>query len=189
MPSASLLAWLFTRSLLLPHEPATMSLAPPGEFGASASVAGLVETTIAAVTSDRFDASGTGTAIAPKIGAYDASWTYTDVPPRRSRHHESAQARHAARVAGHGGPRQLFDHDRAQPGRDERDGHAARSRAAAARQLRRRSRFKGSSVRRRGRRRPRRRRRSRRCDRSRTRASCSAGPSRVILPARRLRRG
>jgi len=77
MPSASLLAWLFTRSLLLPHEPATMSLAPPGEFGASASVAGLVETTIAAVTSDRFDASGTGTAIAPKIGAYDASWTYT----------------------------------------------------------------------------------------------------------------
>ena len=69
MPSASLLAWLFTRSLLLPHEPATMSLTPPGEFGASASVAGLVETTIAAVTSDRFDASGTGTGIAPKIGA------------------------------------------------------------------------------------------------------------------------
>jgi hypothetical protein len=77
MPSASLLAWLFTRSLLLPHEPATMTLTPPGEFGASASVAGLVETTIAAVTSDRFDASGAGTAVPPKIGAYDASWTYT----------------------------------------------------------------------------------------------------------------
>src|SRR5262245_18363617 len=77
MPSASLLAWLFTRALLLPHEPATMSLAPPGDFGASASVAGLVETTIAAVTSDRFDASGTGVGVAPKIGAYDASWTQT----------------------------------------------------------------------------------------------------------------
>jgi hypothetical protein len=77
MPSASLLAWLFTRSLLLPHEPATMSVAPPGDFAASQSVAGLVETTIAAVTSDRFDASGTGTGVAPKIGAYDASWTHT----------------------------------------------------------------------------------------------------------------
>ena len=135
MPAASLLAWLFTRSLLLPHEPATMSLAPPGEFGASPSVAGLVETTIAAVTSDRFDASGTGTGIAPKIGAYRRVVDVHDVSPRRSRHHQSAQARHAARAARHGGPRQFFDHDRAQSGRDERDGHAARSRAAAARQL------------------------------------------------------
>lgn len=54
-----------------------MALTPPGEFAASASVAGLVETTIAAVTSDRFDASGTGTGVAPKIGAYDQSWTHT----------------------------------------------------------------------------------------------------------------
>ena len=135
MPSASLLAWLFTRSLLLPHEPATMSLAPPGEFGASASVAGLVETTIAAVTSDRFDASGTGTGRRAEDWRVRRILDVHDVSPRRSRHHESAQARHAARVAGHGGARQLFDHDRAQSGRDERDGHAARSRAAAARQL------------------------------------------------------
>jgi len=76
MPSA-LLAWLFTRSLLLPHEPGTLPLAPPGDFPASASVAGLVETSLAAVTSDRFDASGTGIGVATRFGAYDASWTHT----------------------------------------------------------------------------------------------------------------
>ena len=77
MPSASLLAWLFTRSLLLPHEPATLPLAPPGDFPASGSVAGLVETSVAAVMSDRFDAGGTGIATAAKLGAYDGSWMQT----------------------------------------------------------------------------------------------------------------
>ncbi len=77
MPSTTLLLWVLTRSLLLPHEPATFSLAGPGDLPAGRSVAGLIETGIPAVTSDRFDASGVGIATAARIGAYGESWTET----------------------------------------------------------------------------------------------------------------
>jgi hypothetical protein len=76
MPSASLLVWLFTRSLILPHEPATLVLSPR-DFPSSGSVQGLVETTVAPVTSDRFDAGGSGVGEPAKFGAYAGSWTQT----------------------------------------------------------------------------------------------------------------
>ena len=77
MPPTTLLLWILTRSLLLPHEPVTLSLATPGNLPAGTSVAGLIETGIPAVTSDRFDASGAGVGTAAKIGAYGESWTET----------------------------------------------------------------------------------------------------------------
>jgi len=76
MPSASLLVWLFTRSLLLPHEPATLVLSPR-DFPSSGNVQGLVETAVAPITSDRFDAGGTGVGVPAKFGAYGGSWTQT----------------------------------------------------------------------------------------------------------------
>jgi hypothetical protein len=77
MPSTTLLLWVLTRSLLLPHEPVTFSLAGPGDLPAGRSVAGLIETGIPAVTSDRFDASGVGIGTAARLGAYGESWTET----------------------------------------------------------------------------------------------------------------
>jgi len=77
MPSASLLAWLFARSLLLPHEPASLPIAGPGDFPSSGSVSGVIETAVPAVTSDRFDSGGTGIGTAAKFGAYGSSWTQT----------------------------------------------------------------------------------------------------------------
>jgi hypothetical protein len=77
MPSTTLLLWVLTHSLLLPHQPVTFSLVGPGDFPAGRSVAGLIETGIPAVTSDRFDASGTGIATQARIGAYGESWTET----------------------------------------------------------------------------------------------------------------
>jgi hypothetical protein len=77
MPSTTLLLWVLTRSLLLPHEPVTFSLVGPGDLPAGRSVAGLIETGIPAVTSDRFDASGVGIGTAARIGAYGESWTET----------------------------------------------------------------------------------------------------------------
>ncbi len=77
MPSASLAVWLFTRALVLPHAPATLPVAAPGNFPSSGSVFGAIETSVAAVTSDRFDATGAGVGIAPKLGAYGGSWTQT----------------------------------------------------------------------------------------------------------------
>ncbi len=77
MPSASLLVWLLTRSLLLPHQPATLSLSHPLDLPVASSVPGLIETVVAPVTSDRFDASGAGVAVPARIGAYANSWTET----------------------------------------------------------------------------------------------------------------
>jgi hypothetical protein len=75
MPSTTLLLWVLTRSLLLPHEPVTFNLAGPGDLPAGTSVAGLIETGMPAITSDRFDASGAALGVSPKIGAYGESWT------------------------------------------------------------------------------------------------------------------
>jgi hypothetical protein len=75
MPSASVLVWLFTQSLLLPHEPASVPLAAPGDFPSSGSVWGFIETALPAVTSDRFDSGGTGIGVPAKLGAYGGSWT------------------------------------------------------------------------------------------------------------------
>lgn len=77
MPSTTLLLWVLTRSLLLPHEPVTFPLNGPGDLPAGRSVPGLIETGIPAVTSDRFDASGAGVGVAARIGAYGESWTET----------------------------------------------------------------------------------------------------------------
>ncbi|MEO8481838.1 MAG: hypothetical protein ABI634_06480 [Acidobacteriota bacterium] len=77
MPSTTLLLWVLTRALLLPHEPVTFSLVGPGDLPAGRSVAGLIETGIPAVTSDRFDASGVGIGTVARIGAYGESWTET----------------------------------------------------------------------------------------------------------------
>src|SRR6187399_3370514 len=75
MPSTTLLLWVLTHALLLPHEPATFSLLGPGDLPAGRSAAGLIETGIPAIMSDRFDASGTGVATVAKLGAYGESWT------------------------------------------------------------------------------------------------------------------
>ena len=75
MPSTTLLLWVLTRSLLLPHEPVTFNLAGPGDLPAGTSVAGLIETGMPAITSDRFDASGAALGTSAKIGAYGESWT------------------------------------------------------------------------------------------------------------------
>ncbi len=77
MPSVSLLLWVFTRALLLPHEPYVASLATPGDYPASGSVDGLIETAVPAVLSDRFDASGTGVGRPALLGAYGGSFTDT----------------------------------------------------------------------------------------------------------------
>jgi hypothetical protein len=77
MPSTTLLLWVLTRALFLPHEPASLSLIGPGDLPAGTSVAGLIETGIPAITSDRFDASGMGLAVPARIGAYGQSWTDT----------------------------------------------------------------------------------------------------------------
>jgi hypothetical protein len=76
MSSASLLVWLFTRSLILPHEPATLVLSPR-DFPSSGSVQGLVETAVPPITSDRFDAGGSGVGVPARFGAYGGSWTQT----------------------------------------------------------------------------------------------------------------
>jgi len=75
MPSTTLLLWVLTHALLLPHERATFSLLGPGDLPAGRSVAGLIETGIPAIMSDSFDASGTGVATVAKLGAYGESWT------------------------------------------------------------------------------------------------------------------
>ncbi len=75
MPSTTLLLWVLTRSLLLPHEPVTLTLAGPGDLPAGTSVAGLIETGMPAITSDRFDVSGAALGTSAKIGAYGESWT------------------------------------------------------------------------------------------------------------------
>ena len=77
MPLTAFLMWVLTRSLFLPHEPVTLPLVAPGDLPAGTSVAGLIETGIAAVTSDRFDASGAGLGTVARIGAYGGSWTET----------------------------------------------------------------------------------------------------------------
>ena len=77
MPSTAFLMWVLTRSLFLPHEPVTLPLVGPGDLPAGTSVGGLIETAIAAVTSDRFDASGAGLGVPARIGAYGGSWTET----------------------------------------------------------------------------------------------------------------
>lgn len=76
MPSAFLL-WIFTRALVLPHEPLVVPLTGRLDLPAGERVFGLVETAVTPVTSDRFDASGSGVGVPAKIGAYGGSWTET----------------------------------------------------------------------------------------------------------------
>ena len=87
MPSTTLLLWVLTHALLLPHEPATFSLLGPGDLPAGRSAAGLIETGIPAIMSDRFDASGTGVATAAKLGArggIHVGYALSRQPPSRA---------------------------------------------------------------------------------------------------------
>ena len=70
--SSTLLWWLFVRSVLLPHEPATLAV-PPGELPSSRSVYGWLETTAPQIISDRFDSGGLTIGATPRLGVHGTS--------------------------------------------------------------------------------------------------------------------
>lgn len=73
MPASSaLLLWLFFRSVLLPHEPASLMVAP-GDLPSSRSAYGWLETTAPQIISDRFDSGGLTIGATPRLGVHGTS--------------------------------------------------------------------------------------------------------------------
>ena len=73
MPAASaLLLWLFLRSVLLPHEPASL-VASAGDLPSSRSAYGWLETTAPQIISDRFDSGGLTIGATPRLGVHGTS--------------------------------------------------------------------------------------------------------------------
>jgi hypothetical protein len=70
--AASLLLWLFLRSILLPHEPASLTL-PANPLPSSRSAYGWLETTAPQIVSSEFDAGGTLVGRPAKIGVHGTS--------------------------------------------------------------------------------------------------------------------
>lgn len=66
-PTAALLLWLFLRSALLPHEPASLTL-PVSSLPSSRSAYGWLETTAPQIISSEFDAGGLLVGRAAKVG-------------------------------------------------------------------------------------------------------------------------
>lgn len=77
MPSSSaLLLWLFFRSALLPHEPASVMI-PAGELPSARSAYGWLETSAPQIISDRFDAGGLTLGAPARIGVHGTSFADT----------------------------------------------------------------------------------------------------------------
>ena len=114
--------------------------AGPGDLPAGTSVAGLIETGIPAVTSDRFDASGAGVGVGSEDWRVRRILDGDDVPDRRSRGDQSPAARHGDRAAGRWGFGARLDHGIRQRCRREHAWHARRARPVADRPTRARSR-------------------------------------------------
>ena len=73
MPSQSaLLLWLFLRSALLPHEPASVVI-PAGELPSARSAYGWLETSAPQIISDRFDSGGLTLGAPTRIGVHGTS--------------------------------------------------------------------------------------------------------------------
>ena len=73
MPSSSaLLMWLFLRSALAPHEPASLSI-PAGELPSARSAYGWLETSAPQIISDRFDGGGLTLGAPARIGVHGTS--------------------------------------------------------------------------------------------------------------------
>lgn len=73
MPSSSaLLLWLFLRSALLPHEPASVVI-PAGELPSARSAYGWLETSAPQIISDRFDSGGLTLGAPVRIGVHGTS--------------------------------------------------------------------------------------------------------------------
>ena len=73
MPSSSaLLLWLFFRSALLPHEPASVVI-PAGELPSARSAYGWLETSAPQIISDRFDSGGLTIGAPARIGVHGTS--------------------------------------------------------------------------------------------------------------------
>jgi hypothetical protein len=64
--------WLFFRSALLPHEPASLAI-PAGELPTSRSTFGWLETAAPQIISDRFDNGGLTIGTAPRLGVHGTS--------------------------------------------------------------------------------------------------------------------
>lgn len=73
MPASSaLLLWLFLRSALLPHEPASLSVSA-GDLPSSRSAYGWLETTAPQIISERFDSGGLTVGHTPRLGVHGTS--------------------------------------------------------------------------------------------------------------------
>ena len=72
MPQSALLAWLFFRSVLTPHEPATLNV-PAAELPAARSAYGWIETSVPQIISDRFDSGGLTLGVPVRLGVHGTS--------------------------------------------------------------------------------------------------------------------
>lgn len=72
MPQSALLAWLFFRSVLTPHEPATLNV-PAAELPSARSAYGWIETAVPQMISDRFDSGGLTIGVPVRLGVHGTS--------------------------------------------------------------------------------------------------------------------